>query len=137
MKKILKLTLILAFGLSLAFTGCKKYEEGPMFSLASKKARVVNIWKVEKVIENGQVVTSLMLLTSSWEFKEDNTFVITNGTFTDTGTWDFDSKKENLLFTITGSSTVEEVEILKLKSDEFWFKIADGTDTEEYHLVTK
>lgn len=38
----------------LAFTGCRKYEEGPGLSLRSKKERVSNVWKIEKYFMNDE-----------------------------------------------------------------------------------
>jgi len=140
MKKILNFSLIIAFGLAIAFTGCKKYDEGPMLSLASKKARVVNTWKIEKLFLNDLDITSTNLTNLSIysiEFKNDNTF-IENGTgYTETGKWDFDSKKENLLCTYNGSITDDKYEILKLKSSEMWLKYTDGAFAYEFHYVTK
>lgn len=43
MKKIILLTLVVVFATTLTFIGCGKYEDGPSISLASKKARVVNV----------------------------------------------------------------------------------------------
>lgn len=139
MKKLLNLTLVVAFGLAIAFTGCKKYEEGPTFSLATKKGRIVNTWKIEKVIVNGLDVTSSYSSTNySMEFKRDNTFIESyGGSLASTGTWDFDSKKENLVLTYTGSSIAYKEEILRLKSGELWLKVVNGTNVTETHYVTK
>ena len=134
MKKLLSLTLVVAFGLTIAFTGCKKYEEGPTLSLASKKARVVNTWKLEKYTVNG-VDIPLLSTTSYMELKKDNTFIMSYGSSANTGTWDFDSKKENIVFTENGSSSADKEEILRLKSGELWLKSVDGTDVVEIHYV--
>jgi len=39
-------------------TACQKYEEGPIFSLRSKKARVANTWEIDKATEDGKDVTA-------------------------------------------------------------------------------
>jgi hypothetical protein len=135
MKKLLNITLVIAFGLTIAFTGCKKYEDGPTFSLASKKSRVVNTWEIEKSIVNGQDVTASMA-NYSLEIKKDNTFIESNGISTETGTWDFDSKKENIMVTYNNGEKYKN-EILKLKNDEMWLKEVDGTGIYETHYVTK
>lgn len=44
---------VLLFGvIALAFA-CGKYEEGPKFSLESKKSRLVGEWKVTSITKNG------------------------------------------------------------------------------------
>lgn len=47
----LRLSLILILAI---FFGCKKYEEGPMFSLKSKKERVSGKWQVAKLTADGK-----------------------------------------------------------------------------------
>ena len=70
----------------LNFESCKKYEDGPAFSLRSKKARLTGEWELVKI--NGQnpneylsnnsgysyynrVITNF---SSEWEFEDDNDF---------------------------------------------------------------
>ena len=140
-----KLSVILLFCAVSAFllVGCKKYEEGPMFSLASKKSRVVNTWKIEKILENNVDVTAantLFVANFSMELKKDNTYILTgfNGaTSVETGTWDFDTKKENIIATPNGSSSATKSEILRLKSNSLWVKQIDGNDVREMHLISK
>lgn len=134
--------MIAAIGLAVAFTGCKKYDEGPTLSLASKKGRVANIWKIEKFMENGVDLTAAALLffnNVSWEFKKDKTYIISSSSSTnaETGTWDFDSKKENLILTPNGGSNAYKEEIIRLTSNEMWWKEVDGSDTYEYHFSSK
>ena len=50
MKNLLKLFLILICFVTFS---CKKYEDGPTVSLRTKKARVVNKWKVDSYYING------------------------------------------------------------------------------------
>lgn len=53
--KILPVLLVL---ISIVFSQCKKYEEGPALSLHSKKHRVVGEWDVTEFFEDGQNVLS-------------------------------------------------------------------------------
>ena len=72
----------------LNFESCKKYEDGPLFSLRSKKARLTGEWELVKI--NGQnpneylsnnggysyynsnrVITNF---SSEWDFEDDNDF---------------------------------------------------------------
>jgi hypothetical protein len=123
------------------FVGCKKYEEGPTISLASKKNRVVNTWVIEKIINNGTDITQAYLLLFpdfSMEMKKDNTYIITySGSSAETGTWDFDSKKEHIVTTPSGGSSATTYEILMLKSKEIWVKEVDGNDVIESHYKAK
>ncbi len=141
MKKFLYLSLIVVFGSAVLFSGCKKYADGPVFSLATKKGRVVNTWKMEKMIENGTDVTATLatfMANFSIEFKSDNTYLETGGgSSAETGTWDFDSKKAYIVTTPNGSSSANRAEILRLKSNEMWLKTTDGNDTSEIHYVSK
>jgi hypothetical protein len=142
MKKLISLSLVAVFGLALTFTACKKYEDGPLISLASKKSRVVNVWKVEKIIDNGVDVTAqaaTWIAGYSIEFKKDNSYVssFVGSSSVGTGIWAFDTKKENLIITGTGSSVADISKILRLKSKELWLKNTYGTDVEEVHYVTK
>ena len=47
--KVLSIFLIVLFGIT---TGCKKYEDGPMISLYTKKRRLSGTWEFAKVTEN-------------------------------------------------------------------------------------
>lgn len=53
MKKTFALSMVAMFAIALAFTSCGKYEEGPAFSLRSKKARVAGDWKIKEYVVNG------------------------------------------------------------------------------------
>lgn len=126
---------------------CKKYEEGPAISFRSKKARVVNIWKVEKAYSNAVDVTDNYNLAHkdfTIEFKDDGTII---QTYTDanknpqtiSGTWALGSKNETLDLTYSGTTMANT--ILKLKNDELWLKIAftsgSATTTNEFHYIPK
>ena len=78
---------------------CGKYEEGPAFSLKSKKARVVGTWEVEKVLENGKVpLEEGDDLNMTWTFEKDGTNKV-NLTFGQSYSmdmeWKFSDNKEN------------------------------------------
>jgi len=137
-----KKLLLMIFTLIIAFSGCKKYEEGPTISLSPKKWRVVNTWKIDKVLFNGQDITSTyiaLLPNFSLELKNDNSYVMsyTGGSSAEVGTWDFDSKKENLLMTPNGNSTSSKSEIIRLAGNEMWLRDIDGSDTSEMHYVSQ
>jgi hypothetical protein len=142
-----KLSGLLLIGLAIAFLlpACK-YEEGPKISLRSKKARVVNQWKVEKISQNGYDITityQASLPDLVCDFKDDGTVINswTQGgqTVNDSETWEFTSDKAGLNITSGGIATTWD--ILRLKNDEMWLKrtfpTGLSTTVEEIHYVTK
>ena len=130
-------------------SGCKKYEEGPVFSLRSKKARVVNDWMVVKFYNNGEE-QDLENTTIEIVYKDDNTGVEKYTISSTFGThtvefnfkWDFNSDKTKLLVTYLDDDgneeeDVEDYLILRLKENELWLEGQDGDDKYELHLEPK
>jgi len=138
-KMLLFLSTALLSASILFFTGCGKYEDGPAFSLSSKKGRVVNTWRFEKVFN----VTTGTDYTSDYnndniEFKKDGTYIWTEGSSSDIGTWVFASDKENIVLTENGSSSGESYQIRRLKGKQFWIRDDVGTNySYEYRLSKK
>ena len=78
---------------------CNKYEDGPLFSLRTKKARLTGTWKLEKV--NGTSPPFEMQLEFEFEKDGDYTESQTFGTgimsdTTITGEWEFREDGEDL-----------------------------------------
>jgi len=140
MKKFSFIMLAMAFMALATFSSCGKYEDGPGFSLSSKKARVANTWVIEKCMVNGQDITAAFLVflgTHSLEFKKDGSYEFIVDGDRETGTWSFDSKKENLELMKSGSTTKFLQKITRLTGDEMWLVEDDGTDKTEYHYKSK
>lgn len=142
MKTLSKLFLFI-FSIAL-LSSCKKYEEGPLLSLRSKEARLANSWKVEKYLENGVDKTSnsqSFFDSYSEEFTKDGiysySYVIGNDTYTGSGKWEFQSDETEIKVSGVSGASSETLVILKLKNDEFWYYIMDGSDKQEYHLIPK
>lgn len=144
MKKLLVISAVLVF----IFTSCGKYEDGPMFSLASKKSRVVNTWRLDREFVNGSEVSlSADDKDDYFELRKDGsatyTWVSGNSSTSFSGGWEFDDSKEHLIlsitFTVLGQTTTEKTtyKILRLKSNEMWLEEVDGNDTYKYYYVTK
>jgi len=133
MKKILLPLLVL----TLVLGSCKKYEEGPGFSLRSKKARVAGEWKIEKEIYNGQdEPLDADDKDDVWKFDKDGTFEFQDpGNSTQKGKWSFDDKKEKITLTDDGSSFAFVIEVIRLTNKEFWYTYTDGSDVSETHLM--
>jgi hypothetical protein len=119
----------------LSFTGCKKYPDGPTISLASKKARFANTWKISAILING--VEQSFYSSSTWDVKKDGTWIDTDVSSSDTGTWAFSSDKESVTISYTDNSSADTYKILKLKSKELWLEETSGTDKFEVHYEPK
>jgi hypothetical protein len=138
-----KISIIMFAVVSMAlvtFSSCGKYEEGPGFSLRSKKSRVVNTWVIEKYLENGVDLTSQVLPflgSYSVEYKKDETFEVLTDGMREIGKWSFDSKKENLEMMYDGSTSKDLSKIIRLTNDELWLVEDDGTDKYEIHYKSK
>jgi hypothetical protein len=131
------LTIVLLFGAS-----CKKYEEGPAFSLKSKTERVANSWKVAQAFEDGKDVTADynkyeldLTKTGSARLSAKYKFAGLNYQFETDGTWSFVSDKEKIAFNFNADEADAVYTILKLKEDEMWLR-EDGEDF-EIHLVPR
>lgn len=132
---VYSLSMLLAF--SLIFSSCKKYEEGPTFSLLTKKARLVNTWKIDKVLINGvEQAKESSWDNTSYEITKDGKYKITTetvlGTATTEGEWEFDDSKEHIITTFSttaGSITISDkdtTKIVRLKNKELWTEDEDG-----------
>jgi hypothetical protein len=118
----------LAGATALAVNSCGKYEEGPKFSLLSKKSRVAGDWNVKSV--GSQVLTSGYGLNMTFDKDGSMKYTYTYGStsYSYAGTWDFSSDKENLIINVDGG--IDTLEIKKLKNKEMWldddYTSADG-----------
>lgn len=91
--------------------GCKKYEDGPLLSLRSKKARLVGIWKFKEVIINGEDRTNEYQYDNIGFERSGGAFYLTYDPKTDSeaslfGNWEFANNKEDL--NINLSTEVED-----------------------------
>lgn len=136
---MLKCALAL-FMLSVILVACGKYEDGPKFSLHTKKARISGKWKLDKYTVNGtDYTTSYQALLGSGfviEYKKDGTYATTGGNGTDNGTWEFSGDVNLTTKSSAANSTASTVEILKLKNKELWIKDASNSSlVAESHWV--
>jgi hypothetical protein len=136
-----KLSVLLIFALAIAFIlpSCK-YEEGPSVSFRSKTSRLVNQWKIDKVLINGYDVTTDYKETFTDYVRDiqDNGDAVTtytnsgDSTVTYTEQWEFNGDKTGVVFTYNGA-----FDILMLKNDELWLKQTLGMSISEFHYSTK
>ena len=129
----MKLFRIGAFALmavaAIAMTSCGKYEQGPGFSLLSKKARITGDWTLDVVTVNG-AAQDISGYTVNVSIEKDGTFTVkwTSGGFSveDKGTWKFSDDKTKLIVT-DQDGDVSESEIVRLANKELKLKDVDGT----------
>ncbi len=127
--KIILASLLVAT-MSISLSSCGKYEDGPGFTLLTKKMRITGIWDaVEYQDADGTIYADTDNSTS--EFTKSGTFIVSDDSFSITGTWDFTSDKEKLRtqFDFGGTSNVEEQTIIRLTNKELWLKDSDGDIT--------
>lgn len=146
--KTTKSTLLLAAAAVtiLNFESCKKYEDGPAFSLRSKKARLTGEWELVKI--NGQSpeqyygYSSFYSLDIEWEFESDNDFKSTmsysynNGSYSYSysysykGEWEWEDNKEAIEISLDGYSSSDEYEIKRLTNKELTIEYENNVEWE-------
>jgi hypothetical protein len=67
--------LLTLFVVGFLFTSCYKYEEGPRFSLLSRKARLCNEWVLQTYLDNGTDKT-IVGETTTLTIENDGTYSI-------------------------------------------------------------
>lgn len=97
--------------------GCKKYEEGPLISLRSKKERLANTWILDKATLNGVEVS--LIRRGFWAeknpviFTKENECTLKYQTYDNDydiiGTWDWYCSKQSII-TTTPTFIVEDFE---------------------------
>ena len=133
MKQSLLITI--AF-LALSIFSCKKYPEGPGLSLRSRTERVANTWKMEKVTLNNVDITNGFTTFNYTETYDKNGNYSYNSTLdSGDGKWDFQADESEIRRSGVSGQSSEDLIILKLKENEFWYRIDDGNDVYEFHLV--
>lgn len=147
MKKVLTITALFIMSV-VVLNSCSKYEDGPGFSLRSKKARIANTWKIDKItdLNTGEVVntdeffgfadsSSGMEYTVEIKFKmeKDGSMQMIASVmgfeFPVDGSWEFVGDT-GLKITIAdpngGPSQSMEFTILRLANNELWLKDKDN-----------
>jgi hypothetical protein len=133
MTKTIKLITVLFASLLIFGTSCNKYEDGPKISFRSKKARITNTWKVVSATDADDDVTA-GYAGLTWTIKEDGTYTTGGSTsaaagLAETGTWEFNDKKNKLIITIPPETLPRKWTITRLKNDELWLKNKQANGT--------
>jgi hypothetical protein len=133
MKKRILTICIAAFISVIFIPSCKKYEDGPAFSLRTKKARISGDWKIESVSENGVDQTSLYTAVVgagyTLDLEKDGVYRVT-GNFPDKGKWKLGEDKDDIYMTSDDPGSKEEAyRILRLKNKELWLRMTESNGT--------
>jgi hypothetical protein len=127
-------TCIITICLLLLVSGCRKYDEGPYFSLRSKKARVVGKWNTEMWLVNKYEQIYMLDTNRTAEFTDDGKYYyheynpFTHIAINAVGDWSFRKDKEQLLLSLPGladSVSYQLWDIKKLKNKELWLEFVD------------
>jgi len=146
MKNYFKSFVLFGILAGLLFSSCGKYDEGPNFSLRSKKSRLVNVWVFDKVIQDGEDVTEMIKEINpnySIDIRKDNTFIITQydedlgQMVEDKGKWEFSKDKEEVEFSDDATGQISTEEILRLTNNEFWAELDLGFTKLEFRYKPK
>ena len=136
--KFIKLPALFILSVFFVVSACSKYEEGKP-SMASKKSRLVNNWKVQQLTANGNDITSWNLV-EEVIITKNNTITVSGTPFgvptTTNGAWAFNSDKTHVLVT-NNDGSLDDYEIVMLQKDESKFRLIDNGTTYLYHLVSK
>jgi hypothetical protein len=120
----------------LNFQSCKKYDDGPGFSLRSVTKRLTGEWEVTDIQGQGNIDGEII-----YEFDKDGDFKITqdinysnygysyNYSNTENGEWSFEDGKRTIELDFDNGGS-EEFDINRLTNSEFWFETEDNVEFE-------
>ena len=119
-----------------SISSCKKYPEGPEFTLRTRTERLANTWAIDNYSVNGSDYTSLV---SSYTetFTKKGAYTYSWSFFSGSGTWEFQNKDKEVKLTGSDSHASRTLIILKLEEKSLWYYYMDGNDRHEYHLIEK
>ena len=139
--------IVFSCGLALLLPSCRKYDDGPSFSLRSKVSRVTNNWNADIVARNNIDETEFYdTYNMVFDDKEDSdgrmglTWTIKRRDMADsviTARWELASVNEQIKLTMTDFPTVGEtallyIDILRLEEDAMWLRFL--TDGDYYNV---
>ncbi len=139
MKTIIKLLAVIMV-LGIISTGCKKYVDGPGFSLLTKKSRLCGDWLIEQAVYNDADITDTTKAHAGANFKfiimKDGTYKV-QGLQEDAGKWKFGEDKDDVYFTSDKAGSSEQAwRILRLKSKELWLRQTESNgDKILFHYI--
>lgn len=120
--------------LLLLFSSCGKYEEGPYFSLRTKKGRLCQQWYANEIV-SGSLTIQLDPSTNYIDFYKNGEHKFSSSgwwNYTGTASWEFASDKEELLIHVVQQNGIQYLvttytyDILKLTKKKLWLRDDQG-----------
>lgn len=137
-----KKIIMALFCLTTLVIGCKKYEDGPMFNLRSKKARVANTWIVSQYLLNNKDLTedmskkNLLYVLETTKDGVYSSYYPGAKNFIAKGKWMFSSDNKNLIL-IASTNKTETFEIHKLTEKELHLVLMSNSGKTKEDLYFK
>ena len=102
---------------------CKKYPDGPSFTIIPKKDRLCRPWKLSETLLNDTNFTYTQKPDSDViEYQKNYKYLVTFNShhppITKEGKWEFHEKKEQII--TTGTGVADTLTITKLSTKELW-----------------
>lgn len=119
------LTIALLIASTTFLTSCGKYEDGPGFTLLTKKARLTGEWDAIE-FENSNGIVTADNSNTTVKFEKNGRVILNEDGFSITGKWEFTSNKEKIKITSELLGDPEELTILRLTNKDLWTKDSNG-----------
>lgn len=137
---VLKATIKSFLVLAITFVflpSCQKYENGPIFSMRTKKARLTGTWQLKKLILNDDEKLNFAHQDALYTFFSNGEYTIQypQNNESEEGTWDFADQKDMLFLDIGGNQELYSIKRLKNKS--LWIEKSTGQDALLYQFRKK
>jgi hypothetical protein len=136
-------TITCVAAIVLMLGGCTKYENGPDFSVLSKKERLSNNWTVNEAIHLSGDGGSFQNYYEGYQFNigQDEKYTLffrPNGIgyYTEGGTWKLSEDKLSFTTTCSTGGGIT-YHILRLAHNELWVRFTDDGNEWELHLFPK
>ena len=139
MKKII-LGLCILVALTTINQSCKKYPEGPSFSLLTKTQRLACTWKITSYTVNGTDqlgVINALLPNYSETYDKSGNYSYSADNASGSGKWEFQNNKLEIKRSGVSGQSSATLTILKLKSKEFWYSYKENGDEVIVHMIPK
>lgn len=117
-----------------SFHCCKKYEDGPAFSLKLRKERLANTWKVKSCTVNGNDSTGSY---SGYReiFSRDGNYSCSKGNSSYRGTWTFAYGDSQVKLTTERVEPSPMLIITKLEENELWYYFYEGGVEKKFRMI--
>ncbi|MFN5251490.1 MAG: hypothetical protein ACOVQJ_11180 [Bacteroidia bacterium] len=123
----------LLLSLIVLLSACRKYPEGPNFTVLPRKERIEGKWVAERVKYN-EIDSLAAYKDHIWEFTRNYSVILQVGDEKRLGIWSTATSDTEFVIEFDDSQT-QKYEILKLTMKEFWLR--DKKTQLDFHLKQK